>query len=273
MSFPYRAHQAETRAGDLIQLESLRGHKFLLRLQAGKQQHTHNGVIDHDALIGLPWGSRVSSHTGTTFLVLQPALDVVLLKTRRRTQILFPKDIGYIILKLGVGPGQRILEAGSGSGALTAALAHFVGDSGHIYSYEVRPEFSDLARQNLVRLDLEGRVSLKVQDISEGIAEENLDAVFFDLPGPEAYLAQAWQGLKGGGFFGCILPTSNQVAQFLEELDRRPFGCVEVCETLLRFYKPVPARLRPVDRMVAHTGYLIFARKLQSDEIEPTSPE
>jgi tRNA (adenine57-N1/adenine58-N1)-methyltransferase len=182
---------------------------------------------------------------------------------KRTTQIMYPKDIGYALLKLSVRPGDRIIEAGTGSGGLALALARAVGPGGTVYSYEVRPDILNLARKNLEALGLAGCVSFKLRDIAEGFDETDVDALFLDVRRPWAYLGQVTAALKDSGFFGAILPTANQVAELIHGLeDQRTFGHIEVEEVLVRPYKAVPNRLRPMDRMIAHTGYLVFARKV-----------
>lgn len=248
--------------GDLAQLAGL-GHKnFIVRLTPGKQLQTHRGILQHDDLIGQPWGTRVFSHIGKPFFLLQPSLGDFLLEIKRNTQIMYPKDIGYLMVRMGIGPGKHVLEAGTGSGALTTALAFAVGSHGKVFTYEIRPEMQSLAKQNLRALDLDEQVIFKLRDIVMGFDETGIDALFLDVPNPEDYLAQVSDAIKPGGFFGCILPTVNQLSRLLNGLSRFDFAYPEVCEILLRYYKIVPNRLRPTDRMIAHTGYLVFARAI-----------
>jgi len=235
---------------------------FIVRLEPGAKLHIHRGVLKHDDLIGQPLGREVQSHLGYPFLVLEPSTHDLILDLKRTTQIMYPKDIGYVLLKMNVGPGSRVVEAGAGSGGLTLALARAVMPTGRVYSYEVRPDVLNLATKNLERLGLLPFVELKERDIEEGFDEVDVDALFLDLRNPWEYLAQAHAALKGGGFFGATLPTPNQVVRLIRALPEHGFSAVEVEELLLRRYKAVPARLRPMDRMVAHTGYLIFARKI-----------
>ncbi|MBX3046292.1 MAG: tRNA (adenine-N1)-methyltransferase [Anaerolineales bacterium] len=253
---------ANARAGDLAFLSGPRGHSLTIKLTPGERVQSMHGVIQHEDIIGREWGTQISTHLGTIFTILQPALDDLLRDIERASQVIYPKDIGYILLNLGVGPGTRVIEAGTGSGALTVALAHTVGEHGHVYSYETRDKAQALARQNLQHLGLEGRVTLHLQDIGDGFLEHDIPAIFLDLPNPEDYLAQVRAALQPGGFFGCILPTTNQVSKALEALKQHSFGFVEVSELMHRYYKASAGRLRPADTMVAHTGFLIFARRL-----------
>ncbi len=247
-------------AGDLVQLVG-RDHKYrLVKLQPGAELHTHRGMLKHDDMIGKPWGSRVDSHIGRPFYLLPPSLHDVLRDTKRNSQIIFPKDIGYILLKLSITPGTTVVEAGTGSGALTTALATAVGPQGRVISYDSRADMQNLARHNLEALGLDGRVDFRLRDISQGFEETDVPSLFLDVATPHEYIGQVRAALRPGGFFGSIVPTTNQVSMLLTALERHEFEFVEVSELSLRYYKPVPERLRPTDRMVAHTGYLIFAR-------------
>jgi tRNA (adenine57-N1/adenine58-N1)-methyltransferase len=251
---------------DLVLLIAQDRKQFIVRLVSGGQLQTHRGCLNHDDLLGQPLGREVLSHLGYPFVVLQPSTSDLISELKRNTQIMYSKDIGYTLLKLSVAPGDRIIEAGAGSGALTVALSRAVGADGQIYSYEVRPDILNLARKNLEALGLAGRVSFKLRDIAEGFDETGVDALFLDVRQPWAYLAQATAALKDSGFFGAILPTTNQVTELIRGLEeQQAFGHIEVEEVLVRPYKAVPGRLRPMDRMVAHTGYLIFARKVRRE--------
>lgn len=236
------------------------GKQFIIQLNPDRQLQTHRGVLRHEDLIGLPWGSTVVSHTDKTFLVLQPSLRDILLHTKRQSQIIYPKEIGYILLRLSIGPGAEVVEGGTGSGALTTAFAWAVGSEGKVYSYDRRADMLELASRNLDRVGLRERVEFKELDIEAGFKERRIGSIFLDLPNAHRYLRQAREALAGGGILGVILPTANQVSRLLMELEGSDFRLPEVCEIMLRFYKPNPQRLRPTDRMVAHTGYLVFAR-------------
>jgi tRNA (adenine57-N1/adenine58-N1)-methyltransferase len=256
--------------GDLVQLVSSTKKSYIFRLKPSHDLQTHRGVIKHDDLIGIPWGSQVYSHIGSPHYLLQPSLADLLREIKRNTQIIYPKDMGFILVTMNIGPGAIVVEAGSGSGSLTTALAWAVGPEGNVISYEVRPEMHNLAKKNLTRIGLEQRVTFKLRDIAAGFDEQNVDALFLDVPYPQDYMAQVRKTLKPGGHFGSILPTTNQVTELLTAMHRHDFEFVDVCEIILRYYKPVPTRLRPTDRMVAHTGFLVFGRPIIPDDEHST---
>ena len=263
---PFNVTSANARTGDIAQLVGLRHKNFIITLKEGSRLETHRGILQHDDLIGKPWGTQVFSHMGSPFFLLQPSLADLLSDLPRTTQILYPKDIGFILITMGIGPGKKVIEAGTGSGSMTIALAHNVSAEGRVISYEVRPEMQNLAKKNLERVGLAERVDFKLRDIAEGLDETDADAFFLDVPNPYDYISQARAALKPGGFFCSLIPTVNQVELLLTALRRERFAFIEVCEVLVRYYKPEPTRLRPTDRMVAHTGFLIFARRIEPTE-------
>ncbi len=193
------------RENDLVFLMGKDRKSFIVRLEPGAQLHIHRGVIRHDDLIGQPLGREVQSHLGYYLLVLEPSTHDLILDLKRTTQIMYPKDIGYLLLKMNVGSGSRVVEAGAGSGGLTLALARAV----------MPIPF----------------VELKERDIEEGFDEVDADALFLDLRNPWEYLAQAHAALKGGGFFGATLPTTNQVVRLIRALPEHGFSAVEVEES------------------------------------------
>ncbi len=237
--------------------------RYLIRLTPGEALHTHRGIIQHDDCIGGAWGRELRTQLDYPFLLLDPSTADLIQDIKRTTQIIFPKDVGYILLKLSIQPGMTVIEAGSGSGGLTLALARAALPGGHVISYEVRPEMQHLAHKNLERVGLADRVEFKLRDIAVGFDETGVDAIFLDVPEPSNYLDKVAQALRSGGYFGSLVPTMNQISRLLARLRDYPFGLIEVQEIMLRDYKTVPERLRPLDRMVAHTGYLLFARKFE----------
>ncbi len=224
--------------------------------------HTHKDYLNLKELIGKNYGDTIQGKKGERFYILKPTIYDFLIKIERITQIIYPKDIGYILLKLDVGPGKVVLECGGGSGALTSAFAYMVGEEGKVISYEKEPKFQEVAKKNLKKLGLSHRVVFKNVEVMENFEEKEVDAIFLDLKTPWELIKPAWQALKGGHPLGILVPTVNQVSQCLSEMEKHPFTDIEVVEILLRKYKTNPERLRPEDRMVAHTGYLIFTKKI-----------
>ena len=250
------------RAGERV-LVLTEGHKrYLVRLEPGAQFHTHLGIIAHDDLIGQPLGREVLSHLGHRCMVVRPSIHDLLMRVKRRSQIIYPKEIGMILLKLDLTDGRRVVEAGTGSGALTTAMAWAVRPNGHVYSFDLREDMLAGARRNLEANDLAPYVTLQQADATQPLPVSGADALFLDVREPQDCLEPACAALAPGGFFGALVPTTNQVSDLLWALRAYPFTDVEVLEILLRGYKPVPARLRPQDRMIGHTGYLVFARKI-----------
>jgi tRNA (adenine57-N1/adenine58-N1)-methyltransferase len=247
---------------DLVLLVSFDHKRFIVRLAPGDALHTHRGIVSHDDVIGRHPGARVLSHLGCKFTVLRPSWDELLMTLPRATQIVYPKDVGLILLKLAVVPGARVVEAGSGSGILTTALARYVTPGGHVYSYEARADMIQKAQANVRRAGLEQAVTFRQRSIEAGFDEDDADALFLDVREPWLYLRQAAQALSEGGFFGAIVPTVNQIVDLVGALYGQPFVDVEIIELLERHYKALPERVRPLDRLTAHTGFLVFARRL-----------
>lgn len=252
----------DVRAGDRVLLLDRRGHRFILMLEAGGSLHTNLGVILHNAIIGQPWGQRIKTHLGHSFLILRPSLADMTMALKRVTQIIYPKDAAYLLVQMDIHDGSRVIEAGTGSGFFTMMLAQAAAPSGHVYTYEAVHDILNLARKNLTEVGLERYVTFHHRDIAAGFDQREVDAVFMDVREPWHYLDHAIAALRPGGFFGTLVPTTNQVSAILEAMQETLLADVEVSELLLRHYKPVPGRLRPDDRMVAHTGFLIVARHL-----------
>jgi tRNA (adenine57-N1/adenine58-N1)-methyltransferase len=234
---------------------------YLVKIEKGKSLHTHKGYIQHDHLIGKPYGTRVTTNTGIEFIALKPALRDYVFKTQRKTQIMYPKDIALIVMFSGIGPGSKLVEAGTGAGALTTALAHYVKPTGKVYSYEIRQEFIQTAQKNLEKADLSKYVIIKNKDITLGIDESNIDAVILDLATPWSAIPQAYSALKGSGAIVSFSPTIDQVVKTAEALKENGFVDVQTIECLMRGMQIELGRTRPETLMTAHTGYITFARK------------
>ncbi|MEM3090792.1 MAG: tRNA (adenine-N1)-methyltransferase, partial [Candidatus Bathyarchaeia archaeon] len=203
---------------------------YLIKVETGKNFHTHKGIINLDNLIGKEYGSTVTSSLGVQFTVLKPLLRDYIMKSVRRTQIMYPKDIALIIVFSGIGPGSRVVEAGTGTGALTTALAHFVRPNGRIYSYEVRGEFLETAEKNIKRAGLADFVELKNKDITAGIDEVDVDAVILDMATPWLVIPRARKALKSCGTLVSFSPTIDQVVKTVEALRENSFIDIETVE-------------------------------------------
>jgi tRNA (adenine57-N1/adenine58-N1)-methyltransferase catalytic subunit len=250
-------------AGDRVLLVDHKRRRHLITLVAGGQFHTHAGIIEHDALIGGSEGVTVRTSKGARLVAVRPTLAEYVLEMPRGAQVIYPKDLGPILMLADVFPGARILESGVGSGALTCALLRAVGPLGQVTGYELRDEFAQRAIRNVhgflgdaVPLDVH------VRDAYEGIDEQDLDRVVLDLPEPWRVVKHAVEALRPGGILVAYLPTILQVGRLREELAGAPFGMVETLEVLQRSWHVEGQSIRPDHRMVAHTGFLTHARLL-----------
>ncbi|MEM2691433.1 MAG: tRNA (adenine-N1)-methyltransferase [Candidatus Bathyarchaeia archaeon] len=234
---------------------------YLVKVEAGKVLHTHKGFIKLDDLIGKEYGSTVTSNLNVQFTILKPLLRDYIMKSVRRTQIMYPKDIALIIVFSGIGPGSRVVEAGTGTGALTTALAHFVRPNGRVYSYEIRSEFLETAERNIKRAGLADFVELKNKDITVGIDETNVDAVVLDMATPWLVVPHAYKALKPCGTLVSFSPTIDQTVKTVEALKANGFIDIETLECLVRGMQTERGKTRPQTLMTAHTGYITFARK------------
>ncbi len=226
-----------------------------------------SGHISREELKKIPAGGSFEVRDKRYYVLPCDMHDFVMEGLKRNTQIVYPKDSGYILLKLDIFPGKKIAEAGTGSGAMTAIFSRAVGSEGRVYSYEQDIGLINHAVKNL-KLDAgDSNVVIHHQSLEQGIHEQDLDAFFLDVREPWKLLGEVYGCLKPGGHLGVLVPTTNQVSRALLAFNNWDFLVTEVAETFLRTYKPVPARLRPMDRMIGHTSYLIFARKMQPDTI------
>ena len=270
----FATRQARARDGDSILLVTNDNKRYLIKLKPGGRLHTHKGIYAHEQLVGARYGDTVDSQLGHPALVLEPGLGDLMTHVRRATQIIYPKDAAWIVHRLGLRAGSTVIEAGTGSGSLTTALAWAVAPTGRVYTYEGREEIFEIARRNLDRVNLLPFVEMTQRiigsapggDPNAGFDQTNVDALFLDVREPWYFLDHVRTALRPGGCFAALLPTANQVSELLAGLETNGFVDIAVEELLLRPYKPVPDRLRPADEMTAHTGYLTFARPLLNKE-------
>lgn len=247
--------------GDFILLSLGPRKTYMVRVESGKSFHTHKGFVRFDDLIGKEYGSTIQSSLGFQFTALKPLLHDYIMKSARQTQITYPKDVALIVMFSGIGPGSRVVESGTGTGALTTALAHYVKPDGRIYSYEIRGEFQKTAEKNLRRASLVDYVELKNKDVTTEIDEKDVDSVILDLAVPWMVVPHAQTALKPCGTIVSFSPTIDQVVKTVEALKENGFVSIETMECLMRGMQIERGKTRPHTLMTGHTGYITFARK------------
>jgi tRNA (adenine57-N1/adenine58-N1)-methyltransferase len=254
---------AELRAGDNVLLIDRKEREYLRLLKPGARVHIRGGSMLADDLIGMPEGTTILNSAGEPFLVLRPTFAELIPNLPRKAQVIYPKDIGLILLWGDIGPGTRVVEIGTGPGALTMALLRAVGPTGLVVSYEAREDFCEMARSNVTRFHGEApNWVLKLGDASLGIEEKNFDRMVMDLAEPWLMLDIAAGSVRPGGVLIAYLPTVMQVKQFVDQARLRGFGAVQVMETLTRFWHVKGLSIRPQHRMVAHTGFVVVCRRI-----------
>jgi len=246
---------------------------YMVKVEAGKTFHTHKGYVKLDELVGKEFGATIQSSLGIAFTALKPTLTDYIMKSSRQTQITYPKDAALIVMFSGIGAGSRVVEAGTGTGALTTALAHYVRPDGKIYSYEIRGEFQKAAEKNLKRAGLLEFVELKSGDVVAGIEEREVDAVVLDLATPWLVAPQAYEALKPSGIIVSFSPTIDQVVKVTEALREQNFICIETVECFMRGMQVERGKTRPQTLMTGHTGYITYARKALKLEREAPKSE
>jgi tRNA (adenine57-N1/adenine58-N1)-methyltransferase catalytic subunit len=257
--------------GDRVQLTDPKGRLHTVVLEPGRLFHTHRGALAHDDLLGRPEGSVVMSTSGTAYLALRPLLSDYVMSMPRGAQVIYPKDTAQIVAMGDVFPGARVLEAGAGSGALTCSLLRAVGEHGEVVSYEIRPEFAEVARRNV-----EGFLgsapkgwTLRVGDVAS-CTESGFDRIILDLLEPWALLDLVDRALVPGGVFIGYVATTTQLSELVEALrERGGYTEPRAWESLVRDWHADGLAVRPDHRMIGHTAFLISARRLAPGVIAP----
>ena len=266
------------REGNHALLVDRRGRRYLLELEASETFHSHLGNFRHDALIGESEGFRITTSRGHVLLAVKPTMaDFTRLMPRVAT-VVYPKDLGAILVYGDIFPGARVLEAGAGSGALTIALARAVGERGQVISYDVRPDMIERAKANVeVMVPESGSVTFKLGDVYEGFDEEAVDRIVLDLPEPWQVVPHASVALVPGGILLAFLPTVLQVHDLTQALEADgSFEMIETLEIMMRPWSVGRRSVRPSHRMVGHTGFITTTRKCSPrprPETEPANDE
>lgn len=248
--------------GSLVLLHFDLRRQWLLRVDKGRQFHTHKGFINLADLIGRPFGSEIKSSLGFTFWTLKPTTHDLIMHSARRTQIMYPKDIGLIILKLALSSGSKVLEIGTGSGAMTIAAATAVKPSGHVHTYEARDEFAEMAERNLRRASLSEYVTIHRADATLGIEGSDFDAAIIDVGDPWTVIPHVHKALSGGSPVVSFSPTVNQVEKTTESFRQVGYVNIQTLECFIREIRADTGKTRPATIMVGHTGYMTFAQKI-----------
>lgn len=237
--------------------------KWLIKVAWDKRLHTHLGIIDVSNTIGMEYGSAVRTTEGKLIFLMEPTIHDFIMKSQRKTQIVYPKDLGYIAARTGLKNGSNVVEVGTGSGALTTFLASIVKPDGHIYSFDVNSEFMEIAKSNLKKAGMGEYVTINQHDPHQGIDFRDADVATVDLGDPWTVVDQVHSALKGSGAFVAICPTMNQIERTATELKKSGYADIECVELMIRNMEAREGMTRPSTRMIGHTTYLVFARKVQ----------
>ena len=262
-------------ADDPVILLDRKDREYLARLDQRRAIAIRGGKIAVDDIVGKEEGSVVRSSVNEPFLVFRPSLAQLIPNLPRSAQVIYPKDLGPILIWADLFAGARVVEAGVGAGALSMTLLRAIGETGQLFSYELREDFAELAQKNVARyFGPAPNWSVKLGDVASALDEPDIDRVILDLPEPWQVIERAWRVLRPGGVFLCYLPTVLQVKSLVDALrDDKRFACIETTETLMRFWHIKGMSARPQHRMVAHTGFLTSARRLANDQKDiPRAP-
>ncbi len=237
--------------------------KWLQKISKNEVLHTHIGVIKHADAIGKEFGSRIITNKDKYVYVLEPTTYDYISKIQHGTQIVYPKDLGYIMARTGIQSGQKIVEIGTGSASLTTFVASIVKPKGHVYTFDVDPNFMKIAEKNIKKVGLEKYITMKKMDLktAKKIPVKDADIVIVDLGDPWTVVAQARKMLKGSGSIVSICPTMNQLEKLVSSLVQNEFTDIECTEIILRTIEAREGKTRHSFQGIGHTTYLCFARK------------
>ena len=235
--------------------------KWLIQVSPGKQVHTHAGYIEVEEVIGKEYGQSVMTNTNQEIYLLYPRLNDFIFKSKRATQILYPKDMAIIASWTDLSNGKKVVEAGTGSGSLSCFIANLIRPEGRLYTYDVREESHEIAKKNIEKAGLSEFVTLKIKDAKLGLEEKDMDVAILDLGDPWTLIKTMKGCLRPGGILASVSPTINQVEKVVIELQNEGFLEIETLEILMREMEVREGKTRPAMRMVGHTTYLTFARK------------
>jgi len=262
-------------AGDMVVFYFKGKGPKLIRATDSGSINTANGKLSFSEIIGCDWGETVHTSSGHPVCLLRPTPEDLVMGVRRISNINYPKDISRIIYRIGIKPGDRVIELGAGSGGMAISLAWAVGDSGRIYTYDLREDMLRCAEKNLKRVGLAERVDLKPREKMAALAENEVDALLMDIPTPWEELAVAWQALAPGGYLACTVPTYDQLGELSVWLAESGFLPLEAMEIMCRTLRAEKGRTRPDFKMIPHTQLIQFAVKVaaagKQTDIDPAA--
>jgi len=253
--------------GDFVLLYLNERKKWLVQVRQEKEFHTDKGIVNLGEIVGRPFGTSVRSTLGYDIHVLLPAVRDHITNMQRPTQILYDKDIAIVLFRLDIRSGSIVVEAGTGSGAMTASLANAVRPDGHVYSYEIRRGFADIAKRNVTKMGLEKFVTIKNADAKLGFEENDVDAAVVDLEDPWEVVDSVHEALKASHSVASFSPTVNQLERTVEAMEGK-FVDIDSVECLVRNMRVEKGKTRPRTLMIGHTGYLTFARKIAKSSLQ-----
>ena len=252
------------KAGDSVLFFYDYSKKWLMKVSKKEQFHSHIGVIKHSDAIGKQFGSRLVTNKDKYVYLLPPTINDYVMKMQHGTQIVYPKDLGYIVARTGLQSGQKVVEIGTGSGSLTTFLASIVNPKGHVYTFDIEPKFMEIAKKNIEKAGMTKFVTMKKLDIKTAKRNPvtNADLVVIDLGDPWTVMPQVRKMLKGGGVVMAICPTMNQLEKLSVAFIKNEFSDIESTEHILRHIDAREGKTRHSFRGIGHTTYLAFARKV-----------
>ncbi|MDA4124157.1 MAG: methyltransferase domain-containing protein [Thaumarchaeota archaeon] len=247
-------------ADSLVLVYRDRRRRWLIRPRDTPKLHTHLGILDMSALVGREYGISVTTTLGDSLTILRPTIEDLVMKLARSTQVVYPKDLGLMIVKLGVHSGSRIIETGTGTGATTALMAYLVQPAGMVYTYDINPGFQDVAKKNIEKVGLTPFVTFKAGDSRLGFTERGMDAGVLDVGDPWEVVHSMKESLKPSAPMVAITPTTNQAEKLVSKMKDEGFVSIETVEILMRHLEARVGMTRPANIMIGHTAYLTFGR-------------
>ena len=266
---------AKIKAGDFVLFFYDHSKKWLMKVSKKEQFHSHIGIIKHSDAIGKQFGSRLVTNKDKYVYALPPNIHDYIMKMQHGTQIVYPKDLGYIAARTGLQSGQKVVEIGTGSGSLTTFLASIVNPKGHVYTFDVEPKFMKIAKKNIEKAGMAEFVTMKKFDIKKAKRNPvtNVDLAIIDLGDPWTVIPQVRKMLKGGGTVMAICPTMNQLEKLAAAFVKNEFSDIESTEHILRHIDAREGKTRHSFRGVGHTTYLAFARKVFFNKVTKRQPK